>query len=61
VTPGRRRRVDSIPDRQTAIVGVNIRTLRLRKGWSQAKLALARQRCTSRSGRYSKFAIILIS
>jgi transcriptional regulator with XRE-family HTH domain len=30
--------VDSIPDGQAAIVGVNIRTLRQRKGWSQATL-----------------------
>jgi hypothetical protein len=37
VTPGRRRRVDNIPEGQPAIVGVNIRTLRQRKGWSQAK------------------------
>ena len=38
MTRGRRRRVDSIPDGQPAVVGVNIRTLRQRKGWSQAKL-----------------------
>jgi transcriptional regulator with XRE-family HTH domain len=38
VTPGRRRRVDGIPEGQPAIVGVNIRTLRQRKGWSQAQL-----------------------
>lgn len=38
MTPGRRRRVDSIPEGQPAIVGVNVRTLRQRKGWSQAKL-----------------------
>jgi transcriptional regulator with XRE-family HTH domain len=38
VTPGRRRRVDNIPEGQPAIVGVNIRTLRQRKGWSQATL-----------------------
>jgi transcriptional regulator with XRE-family HTH domain len=38
VTPGRRRRVDGIPDGQPSIVGVNIRILRQRKGWSQAKL-----------------------
>ncbi len=38
MTPGRRRRVDNIPEGQPAIVGVNIRTLRQRKGWSQAKL-----------------------
>jgi transcriptional regulator with XRE-family HTH domain len=38
VTGGRRRRVDSIPEGQPAIVGVNIRTLRRRKGWSQARL-----------------------
>ncbi len=39
MTPGRRRRVDNIPEEQTAIAGVNIRTLRQREGWSQAKLA----------------------
>lgn len=38
MTPGRRRCVDDIPDEQPAIVGANIRTLRQRKGWSQAKL-----------------------
>jgi hypothetical protein len=38
VTPGRRRRVDQIPEDQTVIAGVNIRILRQRKGWSQAKL-----------------------
>jgi hypothetical protein len=38
VKPGRRRRVDSIPEGQSAIVGANIRTLRQRKEWSQAKL-----------------------
>ena len=38
MTRGRRRRADNIPEGQTAIVGVNIRTLRQRKGWSQAKL-----------------------
>ena len=38
MTPGRRRRVDNIPEEQTVIVGVNIRTLRQRKGWTQAKL-----------------------
>ncbi len=38
MTAGRRRRVDNIPEGQPAIVGVNIRTLRQRKGWSQAKL-----------------------
>jgi transcriptional regulator with XRE-family HTH domain len=38
VTQGRRRRVDNIPEGQPAIVGMNIRTLRQRKGWSQAKL-----------------------
>jgi transcriptional regulator with XRE-family HTH domain len=38
MTAGRRRRVDNIPERQTAIVGVNIRTLRQRKGWTQAEL-----------------------
>jgi transcriptional regulator with XRE-family HTH domain len=38
VSPGRRRRVDAIPEGQPAIIGVNIRTLRQRKEWSQAKL-----------------------
>jgi transcriptional regulator with XRE-family HTH domain len=38
MTPGRRRRVDDIPDGQPAIVAVNIRTLRQRKGWSQTQL-----------------------
>ena len=38
MTPGRRRRVDNIPEGQPAIVGVNIRTLRQRKGGSQAEL-----------------------
>lgn len=37
--PGRRRRVDNIPEGQPAIVGGNIRTLRQRKGWTQARLA----------------------
>jgi transcriptional regulator with XRE-family HTH domain len=39
VTPGRRRRVDEIPEGQSAIAGANLRTLRRRKGWSQARLA----------------------
>jgi transcriptional regulator with XRE-family HTH domain len=38
MTAGRRRRVDNIPEGQPAIVGVNIRTRRQRKRWSQAKL-----------------------
>jgi len=37
MTAGRRRRVDEIPAEQFAVVGANIRTLRLRRGWSQAK------------------------
>jgi transcriptional regulator with XRE-family HTH domain len=36
--PGRRRRVDEIPEGQSAVIGVNVRTLRQRKGWSQAEL-----------------------
>lgn len=36
--PGRRRRVDDIPEGQPAVVGVNIRPLRQRRGRSQAKL-----------------------
>lgn len=35
---GRRRRVDKIPDGQCAVIGANIRTLRHRKGWTQAQL-----------------------
>ena len=38
MTAGRRRRVDTIPEEQPAVVGMNIRTLRQRRGWSQAKL-----------------------
>ena len=35
---GRRRVVDEIPHEQAVIVGANVRVLRQRKGWSQAKL-----------------------
>ena len=38
MTAGRRRSVDEIPVAQFHIVGANIRTLRMREGWSQAKL-----------------------
>ena len=38
MTAGRRRRIDQIPGKKAAIVGVNIRTLRQRKGWTQAEL-----------------------
>ncbi len=38
MTQGRRRRVDEISVEQVAVVGANIRTLRLRKGWTQAEL-----------------------
>jgi transcriptional regulator with XRE-family HTH domain len=38
MTAGRRRRVDEIPAEQFAIVGANIRALRLCKGWTQAEL-----------------------
>ena len=38
MTAGRRRRIDQIPEKTAAIVGVNIRTLRQRKGWTQAEL-----------------------
>jgi hypothetical protein len=38
VIQGRRRRVDEIPDEQSAVAGANPRTLRRRKGWTQAKL-----------------------
>jgi Helix-turn-helix domain len=34
----RRSTAGKIPEEQSAIVGVNIRTLRQRKGWTQAKL-----------------------
>ena len=34
MTPGRRCRVDNIPEEQTVIAGWNIRTLRQRNGWS---------------------------
>jgi hypothetical protein len=34
----RRGAAGKIPEKQSAIVGVNIRTLRQRKGWTQAKL-----------------------
>ena len=36
--PGRRRVVDEIPYEQAVTVGANVRVLRQRKGWSQAKL-----------------------
>ena len=35
---GRHRRVDQIPAEQFAVVGANIRALRLRKGWTQTQL-----------------------
>ena len=35
---GRRRSADEIPAAQFRVVGANIRTLRMRKGWSQAEL-----------------------
>lgn len=35
---GRRRCVDEIPAGQCAVIGANIRTLRHRKGWTQAAL-----------------------
>jgi hypothetical protein len=35
---GRRDTVGKIPEEQSAIVGVNIRTLRQRRGWTQVKL-----------------------
>jgi transcriptional regulator with XRE-family HTH domain len=35
---GRRRRVDEIRAEQFAVIGANIRALRLGKGWTQAKL-----------------------
>jgi len=34
----RRRRVDHVPESESAIVGMNIRVLRQRNGWTQAKL-----------------------
>lgn len=39
MTPGRRRRVDEIPQEQSAVAGANIRVLRQRRGWSQAQVA----------------------
>jgi transcriptional regulator with XRE-family HTH domain len=38
MTAGRRRRVDEIPASQSAIIGANIRVLRQRRDWTQAKL-----------------------
>jgi hypothetical protein len=36
--PGRRRRVDEIPQDQAAVVGANIRVLRQQHCWNQAKV-----------------------
>jgi hypothetical protein len=33
----RRRRIDELPAGQCAVIGANIRTLRHRKGWTQAQ------------------------
>jgi len=38
MTPGRRRGSYELPAEEAAIVGINIRTLRQRKGWSQRQL-----------------------
>jgi transcriptional regulator with XRE-family HTH domain len=38
VVAGRRPRAHEIPKAQAVVVGANIRVLRQRKGWSQAKL-----------------------
>jgi Helix-turn-helix domain len=38
MTAGRRHRIDQIPEGTAAIVGVNIRALRQRKGWTQTEL-----------------------
>lgn len=35
---GRRRRVDEIPHELSAVVGANLRALRIRNGWTQSKL-----------------------
>jgi hypothetical protein len=35
---GRFRRVDEIPRTQAAVVGANIRVLRLQHGWNRARL-----------------------
>jgi hypothetical protein len=35
---GRKRRATQMPESESAIVGMNIRVLRQRNGWSQAKL-----------------------
>jgi hypothetical protein len=37
MTAGRRRRTGQLPEAEAAIVAVNIRTLRQRKGWTQAE------------------------
>ena len=37
MTPGRRRRADEIPEEQSAVVAMNIRTRRQLKGSTQAK------------------------
>ena len=36
--PGRRRRLDEIPQNQAAVVGANLRALRQQHGWNQARL-----------------------
>jgi hypothetical protein len=36
--PGRRRRVDEIPQDQAAVMGANIRVLRQQHGWNQARV-----------------------
>ncbi len=38
MTPGRRRRADEIPEGQSALVAMNVRTHRQRKGSIQAEL-----------------------
>jgi hypothetical protein len=38
VTRGRRHRADEIPQAQAAVVGANVRVLRQRNGWTQARL-----------------------
>jgi hypothetical protein len=38
MTAGRRHRIGQLPEAEAAIVGMNIRTLRQRNRWTQAKL-----------------------
>jgi transcriptional regulator with XRE-family HTH domain len=66
MTPGRRRGSYEIPAEEAAIVGINIRTLRRGKGWSQRQLgelmdwSYASTVCSAeghRSGRQRRFTV----